>query len=533
MKLPLFPRIWPSRPGCPNRRGRRRESGTATLVVVFLCVVFSGLGLSLAYLTGVYSAVGRHRKSFTLAGLASENAVKLGYAGLLRRLETAPAPLVLSDQDYERLEADAAGRGVAAAEAAVEAAFPLKDSGGCEDASWSSETGCAWRGFADRGAWFGADFDIAVDGQGSVRGSGASRRSSLAARLGVAAGRLPLAAFPVLVDRPLSPADRAGFLERNGVEIAAEPGNPSPPASFGDGSVIPADATGLLCEALKVEMFEPQSIPPARLRAALGLPESNDPVPDAVYLVRDDLGLGGIYVQGDVEEMIAAVDGDAQVLLFRLSEGEWMVRFSPAARRTEFVSPGASEIFDGVPVGLVIVRGAVAGLGGGRIGGDGRPVLDPEGASPSLLAGVQITIVSSERVSISAPLVRQGLRWQEGIPYLEDKDSQLVIYSTGRDFVSGEETEGGVVIGAGAPRDLRIDASVAAAGDGLKIEGGGRTVRVTGGVQAADIDARGNRLVVTPLAQGRGFSLPAWSPISERPLLRVIYLRPESWTEPS
>jgi hypothetical protein len=283
--------------------------------------------------------------------------------------------------------------------------------------------------------------------------------------------------------------------------------------------------------ALKIKMFYPQKLSLPKLRAALGLPESNDPVPDAVYLIRDDLGLGGIYIQGDVEEMVTALDGDVQVILFRLEEGEWILRFSPSSFRTEFISPQGSEYFDLVPIGLIVVRGAIRSLGGGTIGGDGRPVLEREREVPSLLAGVQLTIVSSGRVTIAADLIRQGLHWQEGIPYLEDKDSQLVIFSTGKDFLDDGTTQGGIVIGGDASRDIQVQGSLTAGGEGFRIEGGDRTVRLAGSLQTADFNAEGGKLVLTPLAPGRRPSFPAWSPLTERPVLQVLILRPETWVE--
>ncbi|MBN2205771.1 MAG: hypothetical protein JW742_00060 [Candidatus Aminicenantes bacterium] len=537
MKPASFPRIWFSRPGPASRRTsrrRRRESGTAALVVVFLGLVFSGLGLGLAALTRLYAAVGAQRRSFALAGVASENGVKRAYAALVEELEAAAAARFLTDEEAQRLAEDAGGGGVAAAEAAFGAPFPVQGEDGWEDLSWSSETACVPRGYEDRGAYFGADFDIAVNGRGSVRGTGAARRSSLVARLGVAAGRLPLTAFPFLIDKPMAAGERAAFLAKNAVEVAGEPGNPSPAAAFGDGGTIPDDATGLLAAALKIKMFEPQSLTAARLRAALGLPASDDPVPEAVYLIRDDLGLGGIYVQGDVEEMVAAIDDSFQVLLFKLAAGEWIVRFSPAAGRTEFVESGGDmESFDLVPLGLVVVRGAVEKLGGGTVGADGRPVLETESETPSLLSGVRLTIVATGRVEIASHLVRQGLRWQDGIPHLEDKSSQLIIYATGKDFAGGGDADGGIVIGEGAPRDLRIDASLTAAGAGIRLEGGGGEVRLAGGLQATEYQTEGRRLVVAPPNRGRGFSFPEWAPLAERPLLRVLAFRPERWTEPA
>ena len=529
MKPPSFPRAWPF---CPGRPGRaRREKGTAILVVFFTFFVFSCLGLSLVYLTRIFITISGHQKAFVLAGVAAENGVKRGYSGLLRNLEKRTSPLYLPEADVPNLKADAGSGGILTAERVLETVFPFQTREDWENLGWSSETRCEQRGYEDRDAYFLADFNIVVNGQGTVRGPGAVRRSSLVARLGVAAGRLPLAAFPFLLDKSLTPEQRTGFLNDHSISIAAGRNGPPAPASFGEGTLIPTDATGLLNLALKIKMFYPQKLSLPKLRAALGLPESNDPVPDAVYLIRDDLGLGGIYIQGDVEEMVTALDGDVQVILFKLEEGEWILRFSPSSFRTEFISPQGSEFFDLVPIGLVVVRGAVRSLGGGTIGGDGRPVLEKDREVPSLLAGVQLTIVSSGRVTIAADLIRQGLHWREGIPYLEDKDSQLVIFSTGKDFLDDGTTQGGIVIGGDSSRDIQVHGSLTAGGGGFRIEGGDRTVRLAGSLQTADFDTEGGKLILAPLAPGRRPSFPAWSPLTERPVLQALILRPETWVE--
>ncbi len=529
MKRPLSQNAWPSCPERPNRA--RREKGNATLIVLFVFFVFSSLGLSMVYLTQVYIKISGHQKAFALAGTAAENGVKRGYSALLYNPGGRASSLFLSDDDVLNLKTNAMDRGILTAEKALETTFPILGREDWENLSWSYEVACSLRGFEDRDAYFLADFKIVVNGQGSVRGPEAVRRSSLVARLGVAAGRLPLTAFPLLLDKALTPEKKTGFLEDHSISIPTGRSGPPSPIAFGDGTLIPTDATSLLALALKVKMFYPQRLSIPRLRAALGLPESNDPVPDAVYLIRDDLGLGGVYIQGDVEEMVTAIDGDFQVILFRLEEGEWILRFSPSSARTEFISPSGSESFDLVPIGLFVVRGAIRALGGGTIGADGRPALERDGEVPSLLAGVQLTIVSSGRVTIASDLIRQGLRWQEGIPYLENKDSQLVVFSTGKDFIDDAATQGGIVIGGDSSRDIQVHGSLTAGGDGFQIEGDNRTVRLAGSLQTTDFSASGAKLILTPLPSGRKPSFPAWAPLAERPVLQILVLKPEVWTE--
>ena len=123
---------------------------------------------------------------------------------------------------------------------------------------------------------------------------------------------------------------------------------------------------------MKIGVFRPGDLSPARLREVLGLEPSTEPVPDGVYLIRNDLGLGGVFVQGDLDEMILAIGGDSQIVVFRAAGAEWRLEWSPARSRTEFLTPEGASAYDLVPLPIVFVNGKVASLGGGVVGMDGR-----------------------------------------------------------------------------------------------------------------------------------------------------------------
>jgi hypothetical protein len=323
------------------------------------------------------------------------------------------------------------------------------------------------------------------------------------------------------------------FLSSKGISFRAAPGGgPTARLEIVENPVIPTDATSLLSKALRLRLFRPEDLDAATVRRAVGLEPSNDPVPDGVYLIHDDLGLGGVFVQGDLEELVTAIDGSFQVICFRSKAGEWVLRFSPALSQTFFAAPDASRSYDLVPEGIIAVNGKIGALGGGTMDASGRVVLAGDEATPSILAGVSLTILSSEGVTISTHLISQGVRWQDGVPYVKDDSSQVIIYSTGKDFLEGTTAEGGISIADGAPANLTIQASLIAGGTGFAVQGKGKAIEVLGGIQAVDYTSEGNTLKISPdggLAEGR--SLPGNAPLSTGPMLYVSSFKVREWKE--
>ena len=506
--------------------------GSVSLVVVFLFFVFSGLGLSMIYLSQVHLKMNAYRKSSLLVDFASENGLKRGLGDLTDALDAAGGSGALEEATLEEFRAAPAALLPRLLEEGLGVVFPRRLEESEAGANWESLATCAMKSAEDRGGYFRVAAALTVTSSGGLDRLRPRRRSSLEGTLGFLAGHLPLSAIPLLIGKEMSEAERSGFLGSNGISLVAAGGNllaPAAPAAAG--GVIPKDATPLVAKALDVRLFKPQDLSAPKLRAALGLEASDEPVPEGVYLIRTDLGLGGVYVQGDLDEMVLAVDGDAQVIAFRLAAGEWVLRFSPARSRTEFATPAGTEAFDAVPLGIVIVSGQVGALGGGVVGGDGRATLVCDREVPSVLSGVGLTLVSSGRVTLASHLILQGVRWQDGIPYIKEPQTQLVIFSTGRDLATGEDAGGGIAVGAGSPQDLKLQASLTAAAGRVEIGGSGKTVELLGALHAPDYEGHGNELRIVRDERAAAGGLDRNAPVTAGPRLCLSALRIVSWRE--
>jgi hypothetical protein len=229
--------------------------------------------------------------------------------------------------------------------------------------------------------------------------------------------------------------------------------------------------------------------------------------------------------------MVMAIDGDSQAIVFRQGVGEWALRFSPARSRTEFRTPEQVLGYESVPLGILIVNGRIKSLGGGVVESDGTVVMVKDREVSSILGGVGLTIVSSDKISLSSHLILQGVRWQEGVPYIKESQSQLVIFSTGRDFLSQAEVEGGIAVDAGAPEELKLHASLTSGNAGFEIGGSGKTVEILGALHAAGYDGNGNSLRVAPDERLAAGELGDNAPVTATPLLSVYSLKVLAWRE--
>jgi hypothetical protein len=514
-------------------RDKNKRKGTVLIVTIFLFLAFSTLALGLIYLSQVYLQIGGYEKNSSRLDYCSENGIKEGFHHLAAAIGSAPSPAVISEERYIELRDDARGLGKRLLEEAAGILFPVQIQAQEETMIWQSRTDCLLEKVVEKGDFFLAVYSLPVQAEGRLRSLPFRRPTSLQARAEVLAGRIPLSALPFLLNKTLSPEERRDFVEENDITLLPSSRQILPSqVSFADAPLIPQSAAPFLEKALDIEIFRPQDMTAAKLRSVLGLEESQDPVPEGVYLIRNDLGLAGIYVQGDVQEMVAAVEGSFQVILFRLGDGVWILRYSPAESKTSFRSPQGEETFDLVPLGLIIISGEVLSLGGGVVeaGGEVRLVADRE--VPSILPGVNLTLVASGTITITSHLIQQGLSWQEGIPYLKSEQAQLVIFSTGRDLWTEEAIEGGIVIAQGAPQDLKVQAALTAGGEGLKVEGENKSVRVLGGIQTTAYSSSGNPLSLTPWAPRFDSENAALlAPQAAQPVLLITRFGASEWKE--
>jgi hypothetical protein len=510
-----------------------KRKGTVIIVTLFLFLAFSTLALGLIFISQVFLKVGGYEKNSSRLDYCSENGIKEGFHHLAVSMESAPSPVVISEERYAELRDDARGLGNMLIEEAAGIRFPVEIKTQEGSMIWQSRTDCQVEKVSERDGFFLAVYGLPVQAEGRLKGLSVRRPTSLAANAEVLAGRIPLSAVPFLLNKSLSPEERRDFLEKNDITLLPSSREILPPqVSFADAPLIPGSAAPFLEKALDIEIFRPQDMTAAKLRSVLGLEESRDPVPEGVYLIRNDLGLAGVYAQGDVLEMVTAIEGSFQVISFRQGAGTWVLKFSPSESKTLFKSPQGEETFDLYPTGPIVISGQVLSLGGGVVdaGGEVRLVTDRE--VPSILPGVKLSLVASGKISITSHLVQQGLSWQEGIPYVKSEQSQVVIFSTGRDLWTEAAVEGGIVAAAGAPQDLKLQASLTAGGEGFTIQGESKTLRVLGNIQTTAYSSSGNTLSLTPWSPefDSDSALPP-APQATRPVVLISRFGASEWKE--
>ncbi len=523
-------RIWPSRPPGDELPAR---AGSATLVVLVLFFVFAVLGLSLAHLLQLSLKISAAKKRTIVLGYASELGLKQSYDELRGLLESRGLPLILSDERAEELRQAAGSGGGEILSEALGSLPPFILTGQWEDQAWEARTLFGLERTRDESGFFLATFRSVTKSRGTILETRGKHVSSSESTLAVAVGRVPITYFPLLVERPATGEDPGEYARSRGVTISsAERGLAVPLPAFAEPGLMPQDACPALSDALRVKIFRPQDLTTPVLRLALGLEPSEEPVPDGVYLIRTDLGLGGVFVQGDLEALALAIDEDDQVLYFKSAVGAWTLRFRLQPPRTSFTTPEGSSTFELVPAGTVVVNGRVDSLGGGGPDGSGGFEVKGDSEVPCLLHGVNLTIVSSDTLTLTSHLIRQGVVWKDGIPYLKEADSKLTLYTTGVDMLSGERDAGGIVIGPGAPDDLKVEASLVAPGRGFIIEGEEKAVSIAGSIQASDIGTGSNALSLTlePARLDPVKPAPAVPPTAF-PVLMVRGFRVRTWKD--
>lgn len=500
--------------------------------VSFLFLVFSVLCLGLLLMAQVHLNIGRFRKDSVVLDYAAENGVKKGFAEVAAFAAGSLGLVPVSEEGMQALRVQPGETFDAILDVLLGDRGPWEWSESAGQMSWRSRVDWAPAAVEDLGQFLRLEVRFSVNSAGRTAALKQERASSLEGRLGLIAGRLPLASLPFVLVRELSEAEAGSFFAANGISVR-KPADASPLPEFvaGEKGVIPEDASGLLSQALRIKVFRPQDLTAPRLRQLLGLPACDEPVPEGVYLIKDDLGLGAVFVQGDLDEMIPAIVNAWQVVCFRQNGREWLLRFSPAEGRTEFRAPEGVSYFDLVPTGAVIVNGKIGALGGGTVNAEGSVVMEREREVACVLDGVRLSVISSDKVTIASHLILEGVSWQDGIPYVKGSQAQLIIYAAGYDLLSGEDREGDIATAEDAPSALKVQAELTAARG--RFEVGGRDVRVevAGSVQAADYKGHGNELSVV--------ADPRWSeavsadglPLTGASFLAAFKLRPLNWQE--
>ena len=512
---------------------RKTRKGAMTLVSVFLFFIFSTLGLSMLYFSQIYLKLSAYKKNSTLLDYASENGIKIGFDHLLNLLSQTMTPSLLSPYESVELREDTINKGSEIVEKLLGLRLPFQNSQAWEHLGWESITNFYFEKIEEKEDYFHATYKTEISSEGKIENFNQARESSLEARLGIFAGNLPLPYIPLLVDKKLDQGQKNDFMEKNKIDfLPSEKNHISPQISFAEGDLIPKDANAQMQKALKIKFFHPQNLSNRRLRAILGLEETNEPVPDGVYLIKDDMGLGGIYVQGDLEEMVTAIEENFQVVSFLTEQGCWILKFSPQKSKTILSTPEEVLYYDLIPLGIIIVNGKINSLGGGVVDPSGQVILVTEEEIPSILKGVNLTIISSDKITLSSHLIHQGVKWIDKVPYVKDSNSQLIIFATGKDFLENTEREGKIIIDKDSPQEIKIQASLTAADKGFSVEGKGKTVHILGSLHASDYTSNGNKLTFTfdeRLLEEN--DLVQNAPKTATPVLCLSFFKPMEWKE--
>jgi hypothetical protein len=504
-----------------------------TLVSVFLFFIFSTLGLSMLYFSQIYLKLSAYKKNSTVLDYASENGIKLGFNHLLGLLSQTASPLLLSPHETNELRKDAINRGSEIVEKLLGSRLPFQNSQGWENLKWVNTTNFYFDKIEEKEDYFHATYKAEISSEGKIENFKQARESSLEASLGIFAGNLPLPYIPLLIDKKLGPDKKNDFMEKNKMDILPSEKNLiSPQISFSEGDLIPKDANSQVQKALKIKFFYPQSLSNRRLRAILGLEETNESIPEGVYLIKDDMGLGGIYVQGDLEEMVTAIEENFQVVSFLTEQCCWKLKYSPQKSKTIFSTPDEVFYYDLIPLGIIIVNGKINSLGGGVMDLSGQAILVTDKEIPSILNGVNLTIISSDKITLSSHLIHQGVKWIDKVPYVKDRNSQLNIFATGKDFLENTEREGKIIIDKDSPQEIKIQASITAANKGFSVEGKGKTVHILGSLHASDYSSNKSKLTFTfDESLLEESDLVRNAPKTAKPVICLSFFKPTEWKE--
>lgn len=528
MKYPYFQKTW-----LWQRRDKMRKRGVVSIIAVFTLFVFTVLGLGMLYLSQIYLKFSAFKKNSILLDYSTENGIKQGFHQLLSSLSQASSLSVLTYQEAAQLKAEVLNNRLGIIERFLGTEIPLRHSSSWENLSWKSETSFSLKKFEEKEDYAQVTYQASIQSEGKIKNFPPRRKSILECEMEILAGNIPLPKIPLLIDKKLTPKQREDFKEKNNIDISTPDNNIMPPQiTFAEEELLPEDANSQLMKALKIKMFSPQNLSDAKLRVILGLEEIDEPVPEGVYLIEDDLGLGGVFVQGDVDELILAIEGNFQVVSFVTESGHWVLKFNPSKGETIFTTPLENHYYDFIPLGIIFIDGEIHSLGGGIVHATGEINMVKEELIPSILGGVNLTIISSKEVTISSHLIHQGLKWQEGVPYLKDSQSQLIIYAAGEDPLGGGKTEGEIVIDENSPDELIIQASLTASGKGLTVEGKEKNVHLMGSLQTSDLSAQNNNLKITfDQRLMEDDDLLQNAPKTKKPVIYLSSFRATEWKE--
>ncbi|MBI5118897.1 DUF4900 domain-containing protein [Candidatus Poribacteria bacterium] len=257
--------------------------------------------------------------------------------------------------------------------------------------------------------------------------------------------RFAFAYFPTFSNGLVSSVQNDAYFYNNGSNLLLD-ADSNPPRDvpiFGEGFDRGADSIPMPTNA-----FDQRSAAVggtvtnnSELRLELGLPIGITPPPDGVYVPTNGAALkGGIYVQGNVSNVLLSVDGShRQNYQITHSNGSTSNIVVDRANNTTTVN---SVTYQGIPNGALYVAGNVSSLGG--------PTRSGGVTSPAVQADTALTVISEGGVTITRDLV-----YEEDPLTVSDAANILGIFTPGGD----------IRIGTSAPNDIVINSTLMTSDD--------------------------------------------------------------------
>jgi len=510
------------------------EKGAITLISAFMVFIFTALGLTTLVLTQIHLKLTQYRKNSVLMDYASENGIKQGFDQVLSLLSQQTQPLPLSQEEFTDLNQDALKSGKQLIRLLLSVGTPIEIKDQWEHMSWTCQTSFLKTSYNNYTSYFTCEYEVQFSSQGKVYDYPPSRTKILFGSMKTFTGNIPLSALPLLKDRNANRISKNDFLEKNQISVFPSSQNRVIPAVYlSEKELIPDEASQQIKEAMNIKTFKPQDLSNKKLRQILGLEIKDEPVPDGVYLIKDDLGLGGLFIQGDIEEMILAVEHDFQIIQITQEEKIWILKFSPKKDETTFITPSSKDSYDLTPKGIVIINGGIESLGGGWMSASGDiQRLEGEEKAPSLLKSVNLTFISSKEIVITDHIIHEGVQWIDSVPYVKDSQSQLNIFAGGNSLTEKQNRTGGITIDNQFSKDLKIQASLTTSTGEFSIQGKNKTVNILGSVHSSRFSTHLNNLNL--FQDNRSMaeeSLFLNSPKTKAPVLYIADLKFSEWIE--
>ena len=258
--------------------------------------------------------------------------------------------------------------------------------------------------------------------------------------------RFAFAFYPTFSNGQVSSVDSRAYFYNNGSTqlLDADHNAPRDIPVFGEGFQRGAPGITLPANAFdqKASTVGGPASDNSELRESLGLPPGVTPPPDGTYVPNDGASLtGGIYVQGNVSDILVYVDAqDRQSYHIVHSNGTTSDITVDVANNETVID---SITYDGVPNGAIYVAGEVRSFGG--------PTRTFEGvAPPAIESTTAISLFAEGDVVITRDIV-----YEDDPQTVESATNVLGIFTP----------DGDIRIGTSAPNDVTIHSTLMTSDD--------------------------------------------------------------------